>query len=172
MSMPALYKAITEERDAEKVVRLLKEGADPNTNYYGITALMEASRSGFKEMVVALLEAGADVYRTRGDDESAVLSAKEQQRHAERAGRQADAANYGEIVQLLESHRKPAKFSPSGEVHRAQQAGKTNPEEGLKILDDLLKAAPEASTSGAFNLYGQLCMLPCGTGQYMFLSPV
>jgi len=42
------------------------------------------------------------------------------------------------------------------ETLRAYEAGQGNPEEGLRILDELLAKDPKAA--GAYNVYGQLCM--------------
>jgi len=54
------FKAI-KEGNLEKVRLFLKEGMNPNVKKGGMTALLEATRRGFEEIALALIERGANV---------------------------------------------------------------------------------------------------------------
>lgn len=61
--------------DAAKILSLLKEGADVNSERYGFTALCEAAAQKQFGAVTILLEAGADVNKTCEDHSTPLMLA-------------------------------------------------------------------------------------------------
>ena len=59
---------------------LLQNGADVNIkNDLGTTALIRASRNGYKDVVEVLLEGGADVHQKDNDGETALMAATDKE---------------------------------------------------------------------------------------------
>lgn len=80
--------ATAENEDAAKVRSLIAEGANVNTKgFFGITALIHASRKGHIEIVKILLDKGADVNAKDNDGNTALTEASRK--------------GYIEIVQFL-----------------------------------------------------------------------